>query len=161
MVIKKYIRNMYLKKYIAALLLIVLSVTANAQMESPVKWTFAAKKKADKTYEVVATASLPKTWHIYSQATPKGGPVPTKLTFKKNPLLIIDGVAKESGALKTMHDQVFDVDVKYFNDKVDFVQVVKLKTAATTSVSGTVEYMLCNDEKCLPPTKQNFDVKLQ
>ena len=138
------------------------SILANAQStESLVKWSFAAKKKDAKTYEVVATAALPKTWHIYSQSTPKGGPVATKITFKINPLVIIDGATKETGALKTMHDNVFDVDVKYFNDKVDFVQPVKLKAAATTSVSGTVEYMICNDEKCLPPTKQAFDVKLQ
>ena len=132
-----------------------------AQSESLVKWSFAAKKKDAKTYEVVASAMLPKTWHIYSQSTPKGGPVATKISFKTNPLLVLDGAAKETGALKTTHDAVFDVDVKYYNDKVDFVQLVKLKTVATTSVSGTVEYMICNDEKCLPPTKQPFDVKLQ
>jgi thiol:disulfide interchange protein DsbD len=144
------------------LLFIAAATSVQAQTtESLVKWSFAAKKKDPKTYEVVASAMLPKTWHIYSQTTPKGGPVATKITFKTNPLLILTGDPKESGALKTMHDQVFDVDVKYFNDKVDFVQLVKLKTAATTSVSGTVEYMICNDEKCLPPTKQNFDVKLQ
>lgn len=140
---------------------ISVSTLTQAQSESLVKWSFAAKKKADKTYEVVASAALPKTWHIYSQSTPKGGPVPTKITFKSNPLLLINGTAKETGALKTTHDPVFDIDVKYYNDKVEFVQLVKLKTAATTSVSGTVEYMICNDEKCLPPTKQNFDVKLQ
>ncbi len=137
------------------------SVLVQAQTEGLVKWAFVAKKKDAKTYEWVASASLPKTWHIYSQTTSKGGPVPTKITFKTNPLLLINGAAKENGALKTTHDPVFDVDVKYFNDKVDFNQLVKLKTAATTNVSGTVEYMICNDEKCLPPTKQAFDVKLQ
>ena len=142
-------------------LFISILMAASAQTESIVKWTFAAKKKDAKTYEVVASAALPKTWHIYSQNTSKGGPVPTKITFKANPLLMIDGAAKENGALKTTHDPVFDVDVKYYNDKVDFVQLVKLKTAATTNASGTVEYMICNDEKCLPPTKQAFDIKLQ
>lgn len=150
-------------KYSLSILVFLLAATfARAQSpESLVKWSFAAKKKDAKTYELVATAALPKTWHIYSQSTPKGGPVPTKITFKTNPLITIDGATKETGALKTVHDNVFDVDVKYYNDKVDFVQPIKLKAAATTSVSGTVEYMICNDEKCLPPTKQAFDVKLQ
>ncbi len=105
---------------------------------------------------MIATATLPKTWHIYSQATPKGGPVATKISYKTNPLLLIDGAAKETGSLKTTHDPVFDVDVKYYNDKVDFVQVVKLKTPATTSLSGTVEYMICNDEKCLATHQTSF-----
>lgn len=143
------------------LVFFIASFAAQAQSESLVKWSFCAHKKSDKLYEVVATATLPKTWHIYSQATPKGGPVATKISYKTNPLVVIDGVAKETGSLKTTHDPVFDVDVKYYNDKVDFVQVVKLKTPATTSLSGTVEYMICNDEKCLPPTKQAFDIKLQ
>ncbi len=149
------------KYFLFVLMLMVVSLISRAQTENPVKWTFAAKKKDAKTYEVVASATLPKTWHIYSQNTSRGGPVPTKITFKTNPLLVIEGAAKENGALKSTHDPVFDVDVKYYNDKVDFVQLVKLKTAATTNASGTVEYMICNDEKCLPPTKQAFDVKLQ
>ena len=149
------------KYYFFVFLFMMAFVCANAQSESLVKWTFTAKKKDAKTYEVVASAMLPKTWHIYSQSTPKGGPVATKITYKANPLLVVEGAAKESGALKTTHDPVFDVDVKYYNDKVDFVQTVKLKTPATTSINGTVEYMICNDEKCLPPTKQPFDIKLQ
>jgi len=60
-----------------------------------------------------------------------------------------------------VHDQYFNVDVKYFNNKVDFVQTVTLKADAKTSVSGTVEYMVCNDEECLPPKKVPFDLKLQ
>lgn len=149
-------------KYIFSLALLLIAITTvKAQTESPVKWTFAAKKKDAKTYEVVASAVLPKTWHIYSQTTPNGGPVATKIVFKTNPLLVINGTAKESGILKTTHDAVFGVDVKYYNDKVDFTQLVKLRTAATTNASGTVEYMICNDEKCLPPTKQAFDIKLQ
>jgi hypothetical protein len=76
-------------------------------------------------------------------------------------LLVISGEPKENGSLKTIHDNNFGVDVKYFGDKVEFVQTVQLKTAAKTSVSGTIDYMVCNDEKCLPPTKQPFEVKLQ
>ena len=153
---------MNMKYFSFVIVFILATVFANAQSpESLVKWSFASKKKDAKTYDVVATATLPKTWHIYSQSTPKGGPVATKITFKTNPLVTIDGTAKETGALKTVHDNVFDVDVKYYNDKVEFAQPVKLKAAATTSISGTVEYMICNDEKCLPPTKQAFDVKLQ
>ncbi len=152
---------MKVKYCLFAVMLVMVSIASQAQSESLVKWSFATKKMDAKTYEVVATAMLPKTWHIYSQSTPTGGPVPTKIVFKTNPLIMINGKAKETGALKVTHDPVFDLDVKYYNDKVDFVQLVKLKTPATTNVSGTIEYMICNDEKCLPPTKQNFDVKLQ
>lgn len=150
-----------MKKLLSFLVLVVAVGSLNAQITNPVKWAYRVQKKSDKVYDVVLTATLERPWHIYSQFTPKGGPVPTSISFKNNPLVILDGKAKENGSLKTDHDQNFGVDVKYFGDKVEFVQTVKLRSNAKTSVSGTVEYMICNDEKCLPPTKQNFAVTLQ
>jgi thiol:disulfide interchange protein DsbD len=152
---------MKMKYTILTTILLFFALALLAQAASPVNWSYATRKKADKVYEVVLTATLPKPWHIYSQHTPKGGPVPTKITFKANPLLTLDGDAVEAGNLKTDHDENFGVDVKYFADKVEFVQTVKLKSPVKTNVTGTIEFMVCNDEKCLPPAKQPFDVKLQ
>jgi hypothetical protein len=150
-----------MKKLILFVVLVVAAIAVQAQIENPVQWSYAAKKVSDKVYQVVITATLPKPWHIYSQYTPDGGPKPTKIVYTKNPLLVIEGVPKENGSLKTVHDDNFGVDVKYFGDKVEFVQTIQLKAAAKTSVTGTINYMVCNDEKCLPPTKQPFEVKLQ
>ena len=58
-------------------------------------------------------------------------------------------------------DNVFGIDVKYFNDRVEFIQTVKLKGNVKTNIGGTVEYMVCDDSQCLPPTKKTFDIKLQ
>lgn len=134
---------------------------AAAQFKDPVQWTYAATKKADKVYELSFTANVEKPWHIYSQNTPKGGPVPTKVTFKTNPLVKMSGGVKEVGSLKQVHDEYFDVDVKYFDGKVTFIQTVNLSAAAKTAVAGTIEYMVCNDKECLPPKKVSFDLKLQ
>lgn len=150
-----------MKKVVLFFVLLIAAIAVRAQIENPVKWSYAAKKVSDKVYQVVITATLPKPWHIYSQFTPDGGPKPTKIVYTKNPLLVINGEPKENGTLKMMHDNNFGVDVKYFGEKVEFVQTVQLKTAAKTSVSGTIDYMVCNDEKCLPPTKQPFEIKLQ
>jgi len=141
--------------------LFFLAVTAMAQLKDPVQWNISAAKKSGKTYEIRFSATVANPWHIYSQTTPKGGPVPTKISYKTNPLITFNGSAKEVGALKQVHDQYFNVDVKYFNDKIDFVQTVTLKADAKTSISGTVEYMVCNDQECLPPKKVPFDLKLQ
>lgn len=138
------------------------TISAFAQKESPVKWTFESHKKSYKEYQVVMTATFAKPWHLYSQFTPEGGPLPTKINFAINPLLIVDGTPKENGGLQTKHDASFGVDVKYFSDKVEFVQTVKMRAAVVkTDVQGTIEYMVCNDTKCLPPAKQSFDIKLQ
>ncbi len=129
-------------------------------MKDPVQWEYKAVKKDDKTYEIVITATLPEPWHIYSQNTPKGGPKATVISFAKNPLLILAGNVKELGKLKREKDEIFKVDVLYYGNKVEYTQTVKLKANVKTNVTGTVEYMVCNEEQCLPPTKKSFDIKL-
>jgi hypothetical protein len=140
--------------------LIVLLLNFSAFSQIPVQWTYSSKKILDKTYEVHIKASVQSPWHIYSQTTPDGGPQPTKITFSKNPLLTVWGEAKEVGKLSRKHEEAFGVDVKYFDGDVDFVQVVKLKSNAKTNVSGTIEFMVCNDEECLPPTTNKFSITL-
>ena len=99
-------------------------------------------------------------WHTNSQFTPDGGPLPTKFEFAKNPLYSLSGPARENGKMITKHESVFDVDVKYFDGKVDFVQIVKMKRVAKTNLNGSVTFMVCNDEQCLPPTTQKFSLAL-
>jgi thiol:disulfide interchange protein DsbD len=99
-------------------------------------------------------------WHTYSQFTPDGGPVPTSFNFSKNPLFKLDGKVKENGNLIKKHEDVFGVDVKYFNGKVDFVQRVTVKGNARTNVTGSVEFMVCNDHQCLPPATEKFSIAL-
>lgn len=151
-----------MKKTIALFsLLLALTAGVKAQISDPVKWTYSAKKKAPNTYDVVISAVFAKPWHVYSQTTPDGGPIPTKITFKKNPLVTVDGKVKEVGTMKVTHDENFGVDVKSYSEKVDFVQTVKVKGNVKTNISGTIEYMVCDDSQCLPPTSKSFDVKLQ
>jgi len=141
------------------LALLVVSFNSFSQVKDPVKWTATSRKKPG-GYEVVLTASMPKPWHIYSQKTGEGGPVATSFKFAKNPLLTFNGEVREVGALKENYDKLFDTKVKYFGDKVDFVQAVTVKGNVKTNVNVTVEYMTCDDTQCLPPTKKTFNVSL-
>jgi thiol:disulfide interchange protein DsbD len=144
-------------KPVFSILLFAFSFISYSQ--NVVHWNFSSKKISDKTYEVYITATIDDDWHIYSQSTPKEGPsLPTKITFNKNPLLSFQGKVKEVGKMVTKHEEILDVDLKYFQTKVDFVQVVKLKSNAKTSVSGSIEYMACTDERCLLPTTEKFSI---
>ena len=126
-----------------------------------VQWKFESKKLTDKKYEVKLIAMVKNPWHIYSTTTPDGGPLPTKISFTKNPLTDFDGKIKEVGKLETHFEEVFDVDTRYFNNKVEFVQVVNVKGNAKTNVAGTVEFMACNDRECLPPKSVPFSIALR
>ena len=137
----------------------IIMLSASAQMENPVQWSYSAKKIADKTYELHITANLEGKWHIYAQDAGEG-PVPTEFSFTTNPLVKMDGKVKEVGKLEKSYDPNFKSVLKYYGSKVDFVQKVKLKSNATTVVAGTVTYMVCNDKKCLPPKDVPFSVKV-
>src|SRR5215212_9193085 len=140
-----------MKKMFFVTVLSSIAVIGFTQMKSPVKWSFSAKKLNATTYEVHLTAKIDKDWHLYSQTTPEGGPVPTSISFAKNPLITLSGAAKETGKLEQRHEELFGVDVKQFSDKVDFVQTIKVRAGVKTSLNGSVEYMTCNDHECLPP----------
>ena len=149
-----------MKRIFVLALSFCLVACAFGQIKNPVKWSFTAKKINTSTYEVHLVAAIDRGWHIYSQTTPDGGPVKTTITFAKNPLLTVDGAAKEVGKLEQKHEELFGVDVKQYSGKVDFVQKVKMKAAAKTSISGAVEFMFCNDKECLPPKTEKFSVAL-
>ena len=132
------------------------------QIQNPASWSFTAKKITDNTYEVHLTATIESGWHMYSQTTPEGGPLPTVITFSKNALLILSGTPKEVGKLEKHHEPLFGVDVKQYSNKLDFVQSVKVKVKGKvkTSVSGSVEFMLCNNKECLPPKSVEFSIAI-
>ena len=142
-------------------LLISLASVVQAQL-NPVSWTFSAKKINSKTYEVHMTAIMQSGWHLYSQNQPEDAiAIPTTFTVNKNPLITKDGKIKEVGKIIVFHDARLDISAHQYANKVDFIQVVKLKASAKTNFSGNVEYQTCDDSKCLPPKKVEFNIALK
>jgi hypothetical protein len=148
-----------MKKIVLAAAILITGITANAQVKKAVNWTFSSKKIADKTYEVHMTATISGNYHMYAQKN-SGDVVPVTFTFTKTPLLSLQGKVKEVGKLISKYEEIWKAKVNYYEGTVDFVQVVKSKVAAPVSVKGTLNYSVCDDRQCLPPTDVNFDVKV-
>ncbi|MBS1741847.1 MAG: hypothetical protein JST81_02325 [Bacteroidetes bacterium] len=140
-------------------LLLFIAFAGFAQITDPVKWSYTAKKTGDKTYELHITATLDNKWHIYAQDAGEG-PEPTSFKFSTNPLVKLDGTVKEEGKLEKSFDANFNSTLKFYANKVDFIQKIKLKSNATTVVKGAVTYMTCDDKKCLPPKEVPFSIKI-
>lgn len=149
---------MQMKRIFLLLVFASFSGICFAQTEDPVKWSFSAKKINTTTYEVYISAKIEDGWHIYSQSTPDGGPTPTSISFVRNPLITLEGKVREVGKLEQHFEPLFGVEVKQFSDKVDFVQVVKVKPGAKTSIKGSVTFMVCNDESCIPAKAEHFSI---
>jgi thiol:disulfide interchange protein DsbD len=149
-----------MKKWLLILVLISGSWCLHAQ--SPVSWSFDSKKISDKTFEVHLVANIQSGWHLYSQNQPSDAiAIPTTVTINNNPLLKLDGTIKEVGKMEKFTDKNLGVSAHQYSNKVDFVQVVKLKSNAKTNVSGSVEFQTCDDKKCLPPKTVNFSIALK
>ena len=134
---------------------------ANAQL-NPVSWSFTSKKIADKTYEIHLTANMQSGWHLYSQVQPEDAiAIPTGFKINSNPLMSLEGKIKEVGKMEKFHDAKLEVSANQYADKVDFVQVVKLKANVKTNLTGSVEYQTCDDKKCLPPKTVNFSIAVK
>ncbi len=147
-------------KRLAFLLPILLfAATTFAQIVKPVKWSFETKKISDTEFDLIATAKLDKGWYIYSQnIVGDDGPIPTKFTFKTTPQYqLVGGKPNEvSDHKKSGFDDIFQMNVTKFSESVQFVQRVKLN-AANAQISGSVEFMSCDNEKCLPPSDEPFN----
>ncbi|HVV02852.1 MAG TPA: protein-disulfide reductase DsbD domain-containing protein [Puia sp.] len=134
-------------------------VMAQGGSATQVQWTYSTKKISDKVYEVHMMARIGAGWHMYSQ-NGGDGPVSTSFSFTKNPLLAPAGKVKEVGKMVTKFEEAFKSNVRYYENAVDFVQTVQLKSKAKTSLAGKVEFMVCNDHECLPPTDVNISVNI-
>jgi len=145
-----------MKRILLAIALFTGITSVKAQILNPVKFSYTAKKTKANEYEVRIKATIDPKWHMYSAYNPDAGAGPTILSFTGSEKV---GAVKEVGKMKTAYDKNFKSDQKYFENTVDFVQVVKVKPGAT-KVQGSIEYIVCNDSKCLPPKEVPFEIKL-
>jgi Disulphide bond corrector protein DsbC len=152
---------MNMKRLVFLSLVALGTVAAKAQL-NPVNWSFTSKKIADKTYEIHLTATMQSGWHLYSQVQPEDAiAIPTGFKINNNPLMSLEGKIKEVGKMEKFHDAKLEVSANQYADKVDFVQVVKLKANVKTNLTGSVEYQTCDDKKCLPPKTVNFSIAVK
>jgi len=148
-----------MKKFGVLIAFAFFSLTVSAQIKTPVKWAYAAKKLNDNEAILLIKATIEKGWHIYSQNIKPGGPIPTSLTLAKSTDYSPVGTTSEPKGISHF-EKVFDMDVVYFENEVVFQQKVKLNKA-TTNVKGTIEFMVCNDKECLPPDEVNFNIPIK
>lgn len=131
---------------------------AGSQIVDPVKWSYEQKDIGNGEYLLQFIANIEKGWYLYSQNIAEGGPIPTQFTFNPGPevkLLGNDKLTERSEHKKEGFDKIFNMKVTKYSEQVTFEQKVKLKTPQTP-VTGSLQYMTCDDTRCLPPATEEF-----
>ena len=146
------------KTFLLSCLLMVLGLTtAFAQIQDPVQFKYEWKKISDTEAQIVFTGTIDAGWHVYSTDLPEGGPISATFNVDQIEGLELDGKLMPEGKEIESFDKVFDMKLRYFEEKAVFVQKLKI-TGANYFIEGYLQYGSCNDENCLPPTNYEFSV---
>ncbi len=122
---------------------------AVAQIIEPAKWSFKTVRLNDTVAELQIVATLENAWHLYSQYTPEGGPLSTVITFEPSKNYKLLGKAVEPKPV-TERDDYFNLDVKYFKEKVvTFKQKVLVRSQKPFEVKGNIDGQACNEGTCV------------
>ena len=126
-------------------------LAATAQMQDPVHVRSELKTISDTEAELLFSATIDAGWHVYSTGLGNDGPI--SATFHADKM---EG-AKAVGPLKTrgkelkVFDKIFEMEVRYFEKAVTFVQKIQF-TKPQYNIECYVEYGACNDQMCMPPS---------
>lgn len=145
-----------MKKLFSALVLLIVALTAQAQILTPVKWKIKLEDSGSAEKEVVFTASIEKGWHLYDQNLPEGGPVSTSFTFETLKGAELIGKPVSSVQPTVVYDELFSMNLRWYPGSVSFTQKIKVTDPAKFKAAGELEFMACNDETCLPPERVSF-----
>lgn len=142
-------------KKLLLIVALIYGVSGWAQIFEPVTWDFEVEKVSTDTYHLKFIANIDDNWAIYAQDIPDDGPIPTGFEFDQNDGFQLIGNVIESDENKvTKHDPVFDMVIPKFYQKAVFTQEVKV--SGGVEITGTLNFMTCDDQRCLPPADVPF-----
>ena len=146
------------KKIIVTLLSLLGVLGMNAQMVDPVHFTSELKTENGVEAEIIFHATIDNGWHVYSTEIGNGGP--TEATFnvvKMDGAELVGKLTPKGKVIKKM-DKLFDMELKYFENEVTFVQKLRF-TKPDYDIDCYLEYGACSDASCLPPSEVELKQK--
>ncbi|HQE34423.1 MAG TPA: cytochrome c biogenesis protein CcdA [Flavobacterium alvei] len=137
-----------MRKIIFVLLVFLAFAKGNSQILDPVKWTTKIEKKSETSFLLSFNGVIEKDWHMYSQFTPEGGPLPMEVIFKdqKGNYKLI-GKAKE-GKTTTAYNDVFEVNETFFVKNASIQQEISLINPKIKTIEVALNYQVCN-QSCI------------
>ncbi len=140
-----------MKKILAIICLFVAVLPLSAQLQDPVHFRSELKKISDTEAELLFLATIDAGWHVYSTNLGSGGPISATFGADKMEGAETVGTLKARGKEQKHFDKLFNMEVRFFEHQVTFVQKIKF-TKPQYAIDCYVEYGACSDEICLPPS---------
>jgi thiol:disulfide interchange protein DsbD len=156
-----------MRTFTTAFLLALLAASAAwAQLPdaNPAAWTATVEPAQAEPGDVVLVtlaAEIGAGWQMYAMDSPVGKPL--SISYEAPAGFAATGPATQPEP-RQGYDRTLDRDYTYFTERATVTRAFRVTDEArsgSAAISGTVGYMVCNDEICLPPTREPFRVTVQ
>ena len=147
-----------MKRLTTTILSILVAISALAQIQDPIHFHSELKNTDNGEAEIIFRATIEPGWHVYSTELGEDGPIEATFNVVKMEGAEPVGKLKPRGNEIKQFDQMFGMELRYFEQNVTFVQRIKF-TKPQYDIDCYLEFGACNDESCLPPTEVEFKQK--
>ena len=144
-----------MKKILLSILMLCSTIFAMAQMMDPVKISSELKMLKGAEAEIIFSATIDAGWHLYSTDLGNDGPTSATLIVNKMDGAELVGKLKPVGKEVEKFDNMFGMNLRYFEGSGKFVQKIKF-TKPNYDIDCYLEYGACNDEMCMPPSQASL-----
>lgn len=124
-----------------------------------VTWECVLKRKSPEEGEISMKAKIPAGWHLYALGNNPDSPIQMNFKFTPDKAYELIGEVSQPQPLRKVEKQL-GIPVTYFEHEVEFGQKIKLKGKHGT-INGTIQFMQCSDEICVPPQDFGFTLKIR
>ncbi len=145
-------------KFLLLLAALAFSLASFSQIFEPIKWSYELKNTGKNSATIVMKAAIDKGWHLYGMSLPEDGPRPTTFVFEELVNAKLEGGVSSKSKLLEVFDPNFNMKLNWYKDAAIFEQKISFADASKVRVKGYVEFMACDDQSCLPPNQDYFDL---
>ncbi len=142
-----------------SLLMLFRGYTKGQTSSGQITWECILKRTSSDEGEIIMKAKIPAGWHLYALGNSPNSPIRMNFKFIPDKSYDLIGAVSQPKPLRKLEKQL-GVPVTYFEDEVTFGQKIKIK-GKNGSVKGTIQFMQCSDEICVPPQDFGFSLKLR
>ncbi len=125
-----------------------------------VAWSSSVEPMGDDTYRIVLEAAIPAPYHMYDMGPYEaGGPNATVIRFLPTEGVQYVGAVQQLTVPDRHYEPMFGIEIGTFSGKARFAQSVVL-TVPEAEVRAEVEWMICDDNTCMPPDDTELTIRV-
>lgn len=149
-----------MKKIFLSIMVSLVAIFAKAQMLDPIHWSANVTMNSEKAGVITLDAQIDEGWHLYGLSLPEGGPNPTTIDFTLPAGVTLDGEIVVSEKAIEKLDEIFQMPLSWWASDVSFTQkfVVADGVSVPFNIGVSVGFQGCNDETCVAPKTETFDL---